>query len=107
MRALLPASGTCSNTARSCCACLRAARPRLPPACGYPDELVSAVRPVAPLSAAVEPAVALVAPRVYNSAYYEHSFLPDKVGIELVEGRDLVVKNEEVFMRTTEGLKRV
>ena len=46
-------------------------------------------------------------PGVYNSAYYEHSFLADKLGIELVEGRDLVVKNDEVFMRTTEGLKRV
>src|SRR5256884_361190 len=43
----------------------------------------------------------------YNSAYYEHSFLADKLGIELVEGRDLIVKNDEVFMRTTEGLKRV
>ncbi|RYE51305.1 MAG: circularly permuted type 2 ATP-grasp protein, partial [Rhizobiaceae bacterium] len=43
----------------------------------------------------------------YNSAYYEHSFLADKLGVELVEGRDLIVKNEEVFMRTTEGLKRV
>jgi uncharacterized circularly permuted ATP-grasp superfamily protein len=46
-------------------------------------------------------------PGVYNSAYYEHSFLADKLGIELVEGRDLIVKNDEVFMRTTEGLKRV
>src|SRR5216684_3683338 len=44
---------------------------------------------------------------VYNSAYYEHSFLADKLGVELVEGRDLIVKNDEVFMRTTEGLKRV
>ena len=46
-------------------------------------------------------------PGVYNSAYYEHSFLADKLGVELVEGRDLIVKNDEVFMRTTEGLKRV
>jgi uncharacterized circularly permuted ATP-grasp superfamily protein len=62
---------------------------------------------VAPLSASAEPTVALMTPGVYNSAYYEHSFLADKLGIELVEGRDLVVKNDEVFMRTTEGLKRV
>ena len=54
-----------------------------------------------------EPTVALLTPGVYNSAYYEHSFLADKLGIELVEGRDLIVKNDEVFMRTTEGLKRV
>ncbi len=40
-------------------------------------------------------------------AYYEHSFLADKLGIELVEGRDLIVRDDEVFMRTTEGLKRV
>jgi uncharacterized circularly permuted ATP-grasp superfamily protein len=51
--------------------------------------------------------VALMTPGVYNSAYNEHSFLADKLGIELVEGRDLIVKNDEVFMRTTEGLKRV
>jgi uncharacterized circularly permuted ATP-grasp superfamily protein len=44
---------------------------------------------------------------VYNSAYYEHSFLADKLGVELVEGRDLFVKNDVVFMRTTEGPKRV
>src|SRR4029078_80387 len=42
-----------------------------------------------------------------NLAYYEHSFLADKLGIELVEGRDLLVKDETVFMRTTEGLRRV
>ena len=40
-------------------------------------------------------------PGIYNSAYYEHSFLADKLGIELVEGRDLIVKDDEVFMRTT------
>ncbi|MFT2536610.1 circularly permuted type 2 ATP-grasp protein, partial [Escherichia coli] len=69
----------------------------------YPDELLSALRSVAPQSASSEPTVALLTPGVYNSAYYEHSFLADKLGIELVEGRDLVVKNNEVFMRTTEG----
>ncbi len=49
----------------------------------------------------------LLTPGVYNSAYYEHSFLADKLGIELVEGRDLVTKYDVVYMRTTEGLKRV
>ena len=49
----------------------------------------------------------LLTPGVYNSAYYEHSFLADKLGVELVEGRDLFVKDEFVFMRTTEGPKRV
>ena len=83
------------------------ARHRVAPVEKYPDELLSALRSVAPLSASAEPTVALMTPGVYNSAYYEHSFLADKLGIELVEGRDLVVKNDEVFMRTTEGLKRV
>ena len=83
------------------------ARHRIAPVEKYPDELLSALRSVAPLSAAAEPTVALMTPGVYNSAYYEHSFLADKLGIELVEGRDLIVKDDEVFMRTTEGLKRV
>jgi uncharacterized circularly permuted ATP-grasp superfamily protein len=83
------------------------ARHRVAPVERYPDELLSALRSVAPLSASAEPTVALLTPGIYNSAYYEHSFLADKLGIELVEGRDLVVRNDEVFMRTTEGLKRV
>ncbi len=83
------------------------ARHRVAPVERYPDELLSALRSVAPLTASAEPTVALMTPGVYNSAYYEHSFLADKLGIELVEGRDLIVKNDEVFMRTTEGLKRV
>ena len=49
----------------------------------------------------------LLTPGIYNSAYYEHSFLADKLGIELVEGRDVVVKNHIAYMRTTEGLKRI
>src|SRR5580765_326444 len=73
----------------------------------YPDELLATLKSVAPASASSDPTVVLLTPGVYNSAYYEHSFLADKLGVELVEGRDLVVKNDEVFMRTTEGLKRV
>jgi uncharacterized circularly permuted ATP-grasp superfamily protein len=83
------------------------ARHRIAPVERYPDELLSALRSVAPSSASSEPTVALMTPGVYNSAYYEHSFLADKLGIELVEGRDLIIKNDEVFMRTTEGLKRI
>ena len=49
----------------------------------------------------------LLTPGVYNSAYYEHSFLADKLGVELVEGRDLFVKDDIVYMRTTQGPKRV
>lgn len=83
------------------------ARHRIAPVEDYPDALLSALRSVAPHSATTEPTVALLTPGIYNSAYFEHSFLADKLGVELVEGRDLVVRNDEVFMRTTEGLKRV
>jgi uncharacterized circularly permuted ATP-grasp superfamily protein len=83
------------------------ARHRVAPVENYTDELLAALRSVAPRSASTEPTVALLTPGVYNSAYYEHSFLADKLGVELVEGRDLIIKNDEVFMRTTEGLKRV
>src|SRR6267154_380449 len=72
------------------------ARHRVAPVEKYPDELLSALRSVAPVSASAEPVVALLTPGVYNSAYYEHSFLADKLGVELVEGRDLIVKNDEV-----------
>jgi uncharacterized circularly permuted ATP-grasp superfamily protein len=49
----------------------------------------------------------LLTPGIFNSAYYEHSFLADKLGVELVEGRDLLVKNNVVYMRTTQGPQRV
>ena len=49
----------------------------------------------------------LLTPGANNSAYYEHSFLADEMGIELVEGADLVVEDNIVYMRTTEGLRRV
>src|SRR5690349_231411 len=82
-------------------------RYRVAPVENYPDELLATLRSAAPGSASAEPTVVLLTPGVYNSAYYEHSFLADKLGIELVEGSDLVVKGDEVFMRTTEGLRRV
>src|SRR5687768_16671174 len=83
------------------------ARHRVAPVENYPDELLATLKSVAPVTAAAEPTVVLLTPGIYNSAYYEHSFLADKLGIELVEGRDLIVKGEVVYMRTTEGLKRV
>ncbi|MDQ8726607.1 circularly permuted type 2 ATP-grasp protein [Bradyrhizobium sp. LHD-71] len=83
------------------------ARHRVAPVENYTDELLAALRSVAPATASAEPNIALLTPGIYNSAYYEHSFLADKLGIELVEGRDLLVRDEQVFMRTTEGLKRV
>jgi uncharacterized circularly permuted ATP-grasp superfamily protein len=82
-------------------------RHRIAPVENYPDELLATLISVAPVSAEREPNVVLLTPGVFNSAYYEHSFLADKLGVELVEGRDLIVKNEIVYMRTTQGLKRV
>ena len=83
------------------------ARHRIAPVENYPDALLAALRSVAPLGVSSEPTIALMTPGVYNSAYYEHSFLADKLGVELVEGRDLLVKDDAVFMRTTEGMKRL
>jgi uncharacterized circularly permuted ATP-grasp superfamily protein len=82
-------------------------RYRIAPVENYPDELLATLKSIAPPTAPSEPNVVLLTPGVYNSAYYEHSFLADKLGVELVEGRDLVIKDDVVSMRTTEGLKRV
>jgi uncharacterized circularly permuted ATP-grasp superfamily protein len=73
----------------------------------YPDQLLATLKSVAPPTALHEPVVALLTPGQFNSAYYEHSFLADKMGVELVEGRDLLVQDEVVYMRTTQGPKRV
>ena len=83
------------------------ARHRVAPVENYPDELLATLDSVAPATASADPTVVLLTPGVYNSAYYEHSFLADKLGIELVEGRDLFVKDDFVFMRTTQGPRRV
>ncbi|BBE70485.1 circularly permuted type 2 ATP-grasp protein [Oharaeibacter diazotrophicus] len=83
------------------------AEARIHPVENYPDELLATLRSLAPASAPGEPTVALLTPGSFNSAYYEHSFLADRLGIELVEGRDLFVKDAVVYMRTTEGPKRV
>jgi uncharacterized circularly permuted ATP-grasp superfamily protein len=82
-------------------------RYRVAPVENYPDELLATLKSIAPPTTSTEPTVVLLTPGVYNSAYYEHSFLADKLGVELVEGRDLVVKSDIVYMRTTQGLKRV
>jgi uncharacterized circularly permuted ATP-grasp superfamily protein len=82
-------------------------RHRVAPVDNYPDELLATLKSVAPERAPGEPTVALLTPGIYNSAYFEHSFLADKLGIELIEGRDLQVKSNVVYMRTTEGPKRV
>ena len=76
---------------------------RVAPIEDYPNELLATLRSVSPPRAAGEPVIVLMTPGQYNSAFYEHSFLADKLGIELVEGRDLFVRDDIVYMRTTEG----
>jgi len=83
------------------------ARHRIAPVANYPEELRDTLRGVAPPNCDREPVIAVLTPGPFNSAYYEHSFLADEMGVELVEGADLVVDNAIVFMRTTEGMKRV
>jgi len=80
---------------------------RVQPVSHYPDELLATLRSVAPPNCSGEPSVVLLTPGSYNSAYYEHSFLADEMGIELVEGLDLVVIDLVVYTRTTRGLQRV
>jgi uncharacterized circularly permuted ATP-grasp superfamily protein len=82
-------------------------RHRVAPVENYPDELLATLKSAAPEGASADPTVVLLTPGVYNSAYYEHSFLADKLGVELVEGRDLFVKGGYVYMRTTQGPQRV
>ncbi|MGH6742979.1 MAG: circularly permuted type 2 ATP-grasp protein, partial [Bradyrhizobium sp.] len=82
-------------------------RHRVAPVENYPDELLATLKSVAPTTASRDPTCVLLTPGVYNSAYYEHSFLADKLGVELVEGRDLFVKDEVVYMRTTQGPQRI
>ncbi|HEV7298174.1 MAG TPA: circularly permuted type 2 ATP-grasp protein [Tepidisphaeraceae bacterium] len=72
----------------------------------YPYNLLQCLKYVAPPHAE-NPHIAVLTPGIYNSAYFEHSFLARQMGVELVEGRDLLVDNAFVYMRTTSGLRRV
>jgi uncharacterized circularly permuted ATP-grasp superfamily protein len=76
------------------------------PVVDYPSRLYNTLAELAPDHVS-EPTIVVLSPGIYNSAYYEHSFLAQQMGIELVEGRDLVVKDGFVFMRTTDGFHRV
>ena len=79
---------------------------RVAPVAHYPDLLLETLRSVAPASVN-EPTVVVLTPGMHNSAYFEHAFLAQQMGIELVEGQDLFVKDNFVYMRTTQGPKRV
>ena len=72
----------------------------------YPDMLLENLRAVGP-KGEDNPTVAVLTPGAYNSAYFEHAFLAQQMGVELVEGQDLVVQNDTVYMRTTRGPRRV
>jgi uncharacterized circularly permuted ATP-grasp superfamily protein len=82
-------------------------RCRVAPVEIYPDLLRETLRSVAPSGPEAEPTIVVLTPGPYNSAFYEHSFLADKMGVELVEGADLFVQDNLVYMRTTEGPRRV
>ena len=79
---------------------------RVAPVAHYPDLLLETLRQMAP-PATAEPTVVVLTPGMYNSAYFEHAFLAQQMGVELVEGQDLFVKDNFVYMRTTRGPKRV
>lgn len=72
----------------------------------YGQALLATLRALAPPNRP-DPTIVLLTPGVFNSAYYEHTFLARQMGIELVEGRDLIVHDNIVYMRTTAGLRRV
>jgi uncharacterized circularly permuted ATP-grasp superfamily protein len=72
----------------------------------YPRELLAALHAVAP-PGVLSPTIVLLTPGVHNSAYFEHSFLARHMGIELVEGGDLICHDDVVYMRTTQGLRQV
>ena len=76
------------------------------PVAHYPDLLLETLRACSP-STTAEPTVVVLTPGMYNSAYFEHAFLAQQMGVELVEGQDLFVRDRFVYMRTTQGPRRV
>jgi uncharacterized circularly permuted ATP-grasp superfamily protein len=81
-------------------------RYKIAPVEHYPDLLLDNLRSVAPMGIS-DPTVVVMTPGMYNSAYFEHAFLAQQMGVELVEGKDLFVNDNAVYMRTTRGPKRV
>ncbi len=81
-------------------------RYRVAPVEHYPDLLLECLKSVKP-EGIKKPNVVVLTPGMFNSAYFEHTYLAQQMGVELVEGKDLFVKDEEVFMRTTRGPERV
>jgi uncharacterized circularly permuted ATP-grasp superfamily protein len=73
----------------------------------YPSDLLATLRHIAPPNCIGEPTVAVLTPGLHNSAYFEHGYLARRMGVELVEGRDLFFDRGQIFMRTTQGPRRV
>lgn len=82
-------------------------RQSIAPVENYPEALRETLVSVAPQNLDDDPTIAVLTPGIHNSAYYEHSFLADQMGAELVEARDLIVADGALQMKTTRGLKRV
>ena len=82
------------------------AQHRVAPVAHYPDLLLDTLRQASP-SQRPNPTVVVLTPGMYNSAYFEHAFLAQQMGVELVEGKDLFVEKDVLYMRTTQGPKRV
>ena len=72
----------------------------------YPNRLLDTLEYLAPQNV-ISPRIGVLTPGIYNSAYFEHSFLARQMGVELVEGQDLIVHNGFVHMKTTKGLERI
>jgi len=85
------------------------AQHKVRPVGSYGQDLLNVLRFVAPRNCPTpeDPNVVLLTPGIYNSAYFEHSFLARSMGVEIVVGQDLVVKDNVVWMKTTKGLERV
>ncbi len=79
---------------------------RVRPIEDYPHNLLRCLKHLSPPEVE-EPCIVVLTPGVFNSAYFEHSFLARQMGVELVEGRDLLVEDNYIYMRTTAGLRRV
>ncbi|MEX3954771.1 circularly permuted type 2 ATP-grasp protein [Trinickia sp. EG282A] len=82
------------------------ARNRVAPVAHYPDLLLDTLRAAAP-EGVDDPTIVVLTPGMYNSAYFEHAFLAQQMGVELVEGKDLFVEDGFVYMRTTQGPQRI
>jgi uncharacterized circularly permuted ATP-grasp superfamily protein len=83
------------------------AKNRVAPVENYPEHLLKTLESVAPKGIEREPTIALLTPGQYNSAYFEHSFLADQMGVELVEGHDLTITDGALQMKTTQGLRQI